>query len=236
MGARGGGSDTSELSHMDQQANVVDDDRRSRMVASQLERRGIRDARVLDAMRRVPRHCFVAATQRSSAYDDRALPIGEGQTISQPYMVAVMTAALELRPDARVLEIGTGSGYQAAVLAEIAREVMTIERRPALGDAARTRLAALGYTNITVVVADGSLGYPERAPYDGIIVTAGAPQVPLSLQSQLADEARLVVPVGSSLQQDLVVVTRRDGRFVELRREACVFVPLVGEEGWPDDR
>jgi protein-L-isoaspartate(D-aspartate) O-methyltransferase len=222
---------------MDQRTEIDDAEtagQRSRMVAEQLERRGVRAAVVLEAMRRVPRHLFVGPGQRSAAYDDRALPIGEGQTISQPYMVAVMTAALQLRPGARVLEIGTGSGYQAAVLAEIAGDVITVERRPAIAEAARARLAALGYRNIRVFVSDGSLGYAARAPYDGILVTAGAPRVPPSLQAQLTDGARLVVPVGSALQQDLVVVTRQNAAFNRTTLDACVFVPLVGGEGWPD--
>lgn len=204
------------------------------MVADQLERRGVRDTRVLDAMRRVPRHLFVLPEQRASAYDDCALPIGNGQTISQPYMVAIMSEALGPVTGTRVLEIGTGSGYQAAILAELAGEVITIERRTELAEAARQRLAALGYKNITVLVADGSSGYAAGAPYSGIAVTAGAPQAPASLRAQLAEGARLVVPIGSQFHQDLVVIERRGDSFVELRGEACVFVPLIGREGWPD--
>jgi len=207
---------------------------RERMVVDQLERRGIRDARVLAAMRRVPRHLFVNPDQQANAYDDRALPIGDGQTISQPYMVAVMTAWLGVRADARVLEVGTGSGYQAAVLAELAREVITIERRDDLASVAEQRLADLGYSNVTVIVGDGSRGYPARAPYHGIIVTAGAPLVPASLEAQLAEGARLVVPVGSSTHQDLAVVERSGLSFTRTAGEGCVFVPLVGVEGWPE--
>ena len=151
---------------------------REHMVAGQLERRGVCEPRVLEAMRRVPRHLFVPPDQRAGAYEDRALPIGSGQTISQPYMVAIMSAALGPVAGKRVLEVGTGSGYQAAVLAELAAEVVTIERRPELGETARQTLASLGYTNATVIVGDGSLGHPPRAPYAGIVVTAGAPQVP----------------------------------------------------------
>jgi protein-L-isoaspartate(D-aspartate) O-methyltransferase len=172
---------------------------------------------------------------QSMAYEDRAVPIGEGQTISQPYMVAVMTEALALRDARLVLEIGTGSGYQAAVLAELAREVITLERRPELARVAARRFEALGYSSITVIVADGSSGYPAAAPYDGIVVTAGAPQVSESLKGQLADGARLVVPVGSRREQELIIVTRQGGAFVEAAREPCVFVPLVGGEGWPSD-
>jgi protein-L-isoaspartate(D-aspartate) O-methyltransferase len=207
---------------------------RARMVSEQLERRGIRDPRVLDAMRNVPRHLFVPPERQASAYEDQALPIGDGQTISQPYMVAIMTEALSIAAGARVLEIGTGSGYQAAILAVLAREVITIERRPGLAAAAGRRLASLGFTNVTIVVADGSVGYPGAAPYDAVLATAGAPQVPASLRTQLADGARLVVPVGSAFHQDLVVIERRGETFVESRGEGCVFVPLVGREGWPE--
>jgi protein-L-isoaspartate(D-aspartate) O-methyltransferase len=207
---------------------------RARMVSEQLERRGIRDPRVLDAMRSVPRHLFVPPERQAGAYEDRALPIGDGQTISQPYMVATMTEALSIAAGAHVLEIGTGSGYQAAILAVLARDVITIERRPGLAEAAARRLMSLGFTNVTVVVADGSGGYPGAAPYDAIVATAGAPQVPASLRTQLADGARLVMPVGSAFHQDLVVTRRRGETFVESRGESCVFVPLVGREGWPE--
>jgi protein-L-isoaspartate(D-aspartate) O-methyltransferase len=205
---------------------------RAHMVADQLERRGVREPRVLEAMRHVPRHLFVPPGQWGAAYEDRALPIGYGQTISQPYMVAIMSAALGPVAGRRVLEIGSGSGYQAAVLAELAAEVISIERRPELGEAARQTLTALGYTSVTVIVGDGSLGYPPCAPYAGIVVTAGAPQVPASLKAQLADGARLVVPVGSHEHQNLLVIERVGETFVEVRAEACVFVPLIGCEGW----
>jgi len=207
---------------------------RERMVVEQLERRGVTDTRVLAAMRRVPRHLFVPPERQGEAYEDRALPLGSGQTISQPLMVALMTEALAPAVGARVLEIGTGSGYQAAVLAELAAEVVTIERRPELAAAAREHLAALGYERVQVLVGDGTLGHPPGAPYGGIIVTAGAPRVPAALTAQLADGARLVVPVGSALRQELVVVERRGDRIVETVRDPCVFVPLVGQEGWPE--
>jgi protein-L-isoaspartate(D-aspartate) O-methyltransferase len=203
-------------------------------IDDQLVARGIRDMRVLDAMRRVPRHEFVEHETQELAYADRALPIGDGQTISQPYMVAAMTEALRLQGRERVLDVGTGSGYQAAILAELAREVVTIERRPELADAARERLAALGYRNIRVVVGDGSVGYVEDAPYDGILVAAASPRVPESLKQQLADGGRLVIPVGPPDQQRLTVVTRDGDGFVESVHEGCVFVPLVGAEGWPE--
>jgi protein-L-isoaspartate(D-aspartate) O-methyltransferase len=222
---------------MDHAARRTDDDEwaeiRARMVTAQLERRGIRDARVLDAMSRVPRHLFVRADQAAGAYEDRALPIGGGQSISQPYMVASMTAALAVPADGRVLEIGTGSGYQAAVLAHLAREVVTIERLGDLAAAARDRLASLGYGNVRVIVADGSAGYPDLAPYDGILVTAGAPRVPEGLKPQLADGARLVVPVGPSAGQTIVVVARRGEGYTTTSGDRCIFVPLIGAEGWP---
>jgi protein-L-isoaspartate(D-aspartate) O-methyltransferase len=205
---------------------------RARMVAEDLVRRGIRDARVLEAMGRVAREAFVSPADHDRAYADQALPIGEGQSISQPYMVAAMTEALGLTGGERVLEVGTGSGYQTAILAELAREVISLERLPQLAAAARTRLDALGYQNIQVVVGDGSLGYPAAAPYDAILVAAGAPQVPASLKAQLSDGGRLVIPVGSREHQELLVVRREQGAFVSAVRESCVFVPLVGHDAW----
>jgi protein-L-isoaspartate(D-aspartate) O-methyltransferase len=204
------------------------------MVADDLARRGIRDARVLDAMGRVGREAFVPGAAGERAYADQALPIGDGQTISQPYMVAVMTEALALTGDERVLEIGTGSGYQTAILAVLARDVISIERRPELAAQARARLDGLGHRNVQVIIGDGSLGYAAAAPYAAIIVTAGAPRVPDPLRAQLAEGGRLVIPVGSPWQQDLLVVRRRAGDFETLVRDACVFVPLVGEGGWSD--
>jgi protein-L-isoaspartate(D-aspartate) O-methyltransferase len=202
-------------------------------IDEQLVARGITDARVLDAMRRVARDAFVPDASHVSAYADRALPIGGGQTISQPYMVAVMTEALRLTGSERVLDVGTGSGYQAAILAELAREVITIERRPELAETARRRLASLGYANVEVLVGDGTLGSPEHAPFDGILVAAAAPRVPAPLKQQLSpDGGRLVVPVGAADQQTLHIVTRAGGSFTETFGVGCVFVPLIGEEGW----
>jgi protein-L-isoaspartate(D-aspartate) O-methyltransferase len=206
-----------------------------RMVTEQLAARGIRDPRVLDAMRRVPREAFVPPELRREAYSDRALPIGGGQTISQPYIVAAMTAALELAPHDRVLEIGTGSGYQAAILVELAGNVITIERRPDLAAGAIARLEALGYSTIRVVVADGTSGFQPGAPYDAILVAAAAPQIPAALMEQLADGGRLVIPVGTREHQVLTVVRRVGDKFVERSGDGCVFVPLVGAFGWPDD-
>jgi protein-L-isoaspartate(D-aspartate) O-methyltransferase len=207
---------------------------RARMVEEQIASRGVADTRVLEAMRAVPRHEFVDDPDRFVAYSDRALPIGQRQTISQPYMVAVMSEALALPENARVLEIGTGSGYQAAILAMLADNVISIERHEALASSARERLGRLGYHNVRVVVGDGSLGWPESAPYGGIIVTAGAPAVPDTLRRQLADGGRLVIPVGNQYLQHLLVVTRRGDSFEERRGEACAFVPLVGQQAWPE--
>jgi protein-L-isoaspartate(D-aspartate) O-methyltransferase len=204
-------------------------------IDEQLAARGIRDPRVLDAMRRVPRHAFVPEDAQPLAYADRALPIGNGQTISQPYMVAAMTEALMLTGTEHALEIGTGSGYQAAILGELARDVITIERRPELAASARKTLASLGYTNVEVIVGDGTLGYVTAAPFDAILVAAGAPRVPESLKQQLSrDRGRLVIPIGSSAEQRLTLVVREGERFVESLHGGCVFVPLVGVEGWPE--
>ena len=207
---------------------------RAAMVDEQLAPRGIRDLRVLAAMRRVPRERFVPIDSRARAYSDRALPIGGGQTISQPYIVAVMTQALALRESDRVLEVGTGSGYQAAILAELAADVTTIERRADLAAAARDLLAQLHYANVTVVVADGTRGFESRAPYDAILVAAGAPRVPPALLVQLADGGRIVIPIGPHEHQVLTVVRRTGSTFQHIEREGCVFVPLIGEGGWPD--
>jgi len=205
------------------------------MVDYQIQARGVDDPLVLAAMRKVPRHLFVPRECEQSAYDDRPLPIGHGQTISQPYMVAVMTQALKLEGDERILEVGTGSGYQAAILAEIADHVVSVERIPELAERATRILRNLGYVNVEVIVGDGSRGYAERAPYDGIIVTAGAPDIPQVLIDQLADGGRLVIPVGNSFQQTLTRVTRRGDETKIERLEGCVFVPLVGKYGWRDD-
>jgi protein-L-isoaspartate(D-aspartate) O-methyltransferase len=205
------------------------------MVEHQLKARGIKDPLVLTAMARVPRHVFVPAEHAGSAYDDRPLPIGSGQTISQPYMVAVMTEALLLRGEERVLEIGTGSGYQTAVLAEVVPQVVTVERKQDLSARAAETLRGLGYVNIEFCVGDGSAGWPQRAPYDGILVTAGAPDVPEVLVAQLAPGGRLVIPVGNAFHQTLTRVTlKTEGRLTE-RLEGCVFVPLVGEYGWKEE-
>lgn len=207
---------------------------RERMVREQIEARGVHDPRVCAAMREVPRHLFAGSDDPALAYDDRPLPIGSGQTISQPYIVAVMTEALRLREDAHVLEVGTGCGYQAAVLSLLARDVVSIERHPALAERAAERLATLGYRNVRVIVGDGTRGWADEAPYDGILVAAGAPAVPDALRRQLADGGRLVIPVGNEYLQHLTVVTRDGDAFHQVVASACAFVPLVGEQGWPD--
>jgi len=206
---------------------------RERMVQYQLAARGITHPRVLEAMRRVPRHLFVPPERVYDAYSDHALPIGEGQTISQPYMVALMTQLLDPAPSHRVLEIGTGSGYQAAILAELANEVVTVEREESLSHRAREVLESLGYRNITFVVGDGTEGYPPLAPYDGIIVTAGAPFIPQPLVEQLAPGGRLVIPVGHRYEQVLTVAEKDEqGKLHISEHGYCVFVPLIGKHGW----
>jgi protein-L-isoaspartate(D-aspartate) O-methyltransferase len=206
---------------------------RQLMVSSQLANRGIRDARVLEAMGRVPRHRFVPVSSQRSAYDDTPLPIGQGQTISQPYMVALMTEALRLRGGEKVLEVGTGSGYQAAVLAEIGCEVHTIECVPQLASAATLRLRELGYTTVRVYPGDGSLGLPQEAPFQSIVVTAGGPRVPPTLKGQLAPIGGvLVIPVGDRMLQSLLRVTRSGEEYRQEDLGGCRFVPFVGEEGW----
>ena len=207
---------------------------RGHMVERQLMSRGIRSAWVLAAMGRVPRHLFVEASLRDMAYDDHPLPIDEGQTISQPYMVALMTDVLHVTPDSVVLEIGTGSGYQTAILAEQAKQVYSVERLDGLAQQARTLLASLHYRNIEIHVGDGTLGWPEHAPYDRIVVTAGAPVVPKALIGQLAEEGKLVIPVGDRMSQTLRILTKHQG---QLRTETscqCVFVKLIGQDGWKE--
>jgi len=202
------------------------------MVRTQLIPRGIKDERVLNAMRKVPRHLFVDESIQYRAYDDMALSIGEGQTISQPYMVAVMTELLELRGDEKVLEIGTGSGYQAAILAELAREVYTIERVALLAKRAEERFHSVGYINIHVKVGDGTLGWPEESPFERIMITAGTPKIPEPLIEQLSEEGILIGPVGDRFSQQLLEVRKSKGKLLEEYHTPCVFVPLMGEYGW----
>lgn len=212
------------------------EDARREMVARQIQDRGICTERVLEAMRTVPRHLFVPAEYVEASYTDEPLPIGEGQTISQPFMVAAMAEALLLKGSERVLEIGAGSGYQAAVLSLLAGEVMAIEAQGALASSARERLMRLGYANVMVEQGDGSQGWAAGAPYDAILVTAGAPSVPPPLVEQLAEGGRLVIPVGGAEHQELIRITKRQGGFSQDFLYDCRFVPLVGRYGWQDRR
>lgn len=195
----------------------------------------IRDKRVLAAMARVPRERFVPPEQQHLAYEDRPLPIGLGQTISQPFIIALMTQALELTANDKVLEVGTGSGYQAAILAELTRQVISVERLPALAEAARKVLDSLGYTNVEIHVAEEALGWQREAPYDAIIVTAGAPTVPVSLLAQLTIGGRMVIPVGSRYIQELCKTTKRKRGHVVENLGGCRFVPLVGKGAWEEE-
>ncbi|MBM9606052.1 protein-L-isoaspartate(D-aspartate) O-methyltransferase [Desulfopila inferna] len=205
---------------------------REKMVKEQIIGRGIHDRKVLAAMRKVPRHLFVAEELQGLSYADRPLPIDMQQTISQPYMVALMTEALELSGDEKVLEIGTGSGYQAAVLAEICKIVYSVESFPGLHEKASALLRGLGYKNVVTTVADGTRGWPQHQPYDAIIVTAGAPDIPTPLLDQLAEGGRLLIPVGNHVSQQLKKVIRLADGFSEEMLLGCQFVPLRGEHGW----
>lgn len=209
---------------------------RRRMIEDQVVGRGIKDPRVIEAMTKVPRHLFVPEALAAQAYSDFPLPIGERQTISQPYMVALMSEAMLLKGGEKVLEIGTGSGYQAAVLAHLARQVFSLERIPSLARQARRTLDACGFARVNVRVTDGTFGWEEEAPFDAIVVTAGAPSVPQPYLQQLAIGGRLVIPVGDRATQTLVRVTRNGERnFREERLLGCRFVPLVGGHGWSDE-
>jgi protein-L-isoaspartate(D-aspartate) O-methyltransferase len=211
----------------------VDLERARQLLLDSLDRE-IADKRVIEAMKRVPREAFVSQEQYHAAYDDRPLNIGFGQTISQPFIVALMVQALELQGDEKVLELGTGSGYEAAILAELAKKVVSVECIPELAELAKQVLDKLGYSNIEVHVAGKTLGWPEGAPYDAIIVSAGAPNVPQALLEQLAWNGRLVIPVGSRWQQDLLRVTKlREGNNIE-SLGGCYFVPLIGEGAWKE--
>lgn len=205
---------------------------RHHMVETQLRKRGLHDERVLAAFEAVPRHLFVPTGLRDSAYDDTPLPIGFGQTISQPYIVGLMISMLDLHGDERVLELGTGSGYQAALLSQIAGEVHTVELVPALGQAAEALLQELRCANVHVHIGDGSLGWPEAAPYAGIVVAAAAPQVPPPLLEQLSEGGRLVLPVASDLEQWLKVLRKRGGQYDQRVITAVAFVPMRGKYGW----
>ncbi len=204
--------------------------KRRTMVEQDIKGRGVTDRKVLDVLLKVPRHLFVDDSMRSMAYEDHPLPIGEGQTISQPYVVALMTEALRLKPADRVLEIGTGSGYQAAVLAEIVKEVYTIEIRKSLAEKASDRLRSLGYTNVKVKYADGYFGWEEYAPFDAIIITASANHIPPPLIKQLRDGGRLIVPLGSTVYYQMLTLVTRKGKDLDVEQMAPVaFVPMTGE-------
>jgi protein-L-isoaspartate(D-aspartate) O-methyltransferase len=208
---------------------------RDRMVREQLEARGIRDLRVLQAMRDVPRHAFVDEALAGGAYGDHPIPIGFGQTISQPFMVAVMTELLRPRPEHRVLDVGTGSGYQAAVLSRLVRTVFGVERIPELTLRAQETLSRLGLENVVLMTGDGTLGWSRFAPFDGILVAAGGPEAPASLLEQLAEGGRLVMPTGTRASQRILVAERRAGGAIDTSEGiACTFVPLLGREGWPE--
>jgi len=203
---------------------------RQRMVDTQLRARGVADERVLNAMARVPRHEFAPEPYRGEAYEDHPLPIAEGQTISQPYIVALMLEALALSPGDRVLEVGTGSGYVTALLAELAAQVISVERHAALADPARELIARMGYTNVRIIVGDGALGFPECAPYDAIIVSAAAPDVPPTLLAQLAEGGRMIIPIGPPDSQQLQLIRMVGGQPRITLRELCRFVPLISGE------
>jgi protein-L-isoaspartate(D-aspartate) O-methyltransferase len=207
---------------------------RERMVKTQLVPRGIKNPRVLKVMGKIPRNLFIEEALSGEAYNDHPLPIGHKQTISQPYIVALMTEALELTGDEKVLEIGTGSGYQTAILADLSRKVFTVERIRDLMVKARNILADLGYNNIMFKAFDGTLGWKEYEPYDAIMVTAGAPKIPEPLLDQLADGGRLIIPVGNRFSQELIKVTKKNGNIIQKNFGGCRFVDLVGVHGWKD--
>lgn len=206
------------------------------MVKEQIMARGIKDDLVIRAMSRIPRHLFISIQYSDSAYRDHPLPIGEGQTMSQPYIVALMTEYLDLNDQKAVLEIGTGSGYQTAILAELSKEVYSVERIASLAEKAKKTLNKLNYKNIEIKVGDGSLGWREYAPYDAIMVTAAAPQVPPALIEQLNENGRLVIPVGESFTQTLTLIQKKEKNIIYTDICGCVFVPLVGQQGWPDKK
>jgi len=216
-------------------ANVLDYHMaRERMVKTQLIPRGINDKRVLEAMGKIPRDHFIEEALKGEAYNDHPLPIGNKQTISQPYIVALMTEALKLTGNERTLEIGTGSGYQTAILAELSEKVYTVERIRSLLVKSRNILAELGYNNILFKAFDGTLGWKEYEPYDAIIVTAGAPNVPQPLLDQLAEGGRLIIPVGNRFSQELIKMTKKKGKYIQKNLGGCRFVDLIGVHGWKD--
>lgn len=208
------------------------EEERERMIADQLLRRGIQDPRVMEAFRRVPRHRFVPADRQSEAYGDYPISVGEGQTISQPYIVALTLQLLRLEPGMKVLEIGTGSGYQTALLARLGARVYSMERVASLAETACARLEELKVDSITIRIGDGSLGWPEEAPFDAIVVSAAAPALPVRLVEQLKEGGRMAVPIGGPFEQTLTLVEKRRGEITSQLICSCVFVPLVGQGGW----
>lgn len=210
------------------------DDERCQMVEQQIRSRGITNPRVLGAMQEIPRHLFIPPPYDRSAYEDAPLPIGNSQTISQPYIVALMTELLDPQPTDHVLEIGAGSGYQAAILSLLVQQVTTIERIPDVADLARRNLAKLGLKNTSIIVGDGTRGYPDNAPYNGIMITAATPEIPKPLIDQLASGGVLVAPVGDREIQELVTVTKKEKGIVRSAHGGVRFVPLIGEYGWAD--
>jgi protein-L-isoaspartate(D-aspartate) O-methyltransferase len=216
-------------------AETLYESQRRFMIEDQLRRRGISDERVLEAMLVVPRHEFVPTTAIDLAYQDRPVPIGAAETISQPYMVAVMTQAASIQPGDKVLEVGAGSGYQAAILAHLGAKVYAVERSYRLVESARARLARLGYKDVEVIWGDGTEGYAAAAPYQAILVTAGAPHIPDPLRDQLDEGGRLLIPVGDLRHQDLYLVTKHGSEVTTRVLDPCQFVPLVGRYGWPED-
>ncbi len=212
--------------------SMTDKEKRRKMVETQLIPRGIKDKNVINAMLKIPRHLFVGEDMYDRAYDDVALPIGGGQTISQPYMVAVMTELLKLSGVEKVLEIGTGSGYQAAILGELAKEVYTIERVAELAENAKNRIKSLGYNNIHIKAANGTLGWEEKSPFDGVIITAAAPDIPSILIEQLSYKGVIVAPVGDRHSQQLLRLRKDGEKITEDYSVPCIFVPLIGEHGW----
>ncbi|MDI6752380.1 MAG: protein-L-isoaspartate(D-aspartate) O-methyltransferase [bacterium] len=206
--------------------------KRERMVNEQIKARGVTDERILSAFYKIPRHLFVDEKEKSAAYSDHPLPIGYNQTISQPYMVAIMTSYLNLTGRERVLEVGTGSGYQAAILSLLASEVYTIEKIESLAEKAASILKELGITNVHINVGDGSLGLPKDAPFDRIIVTAGSPDIPLPLIEQLEIGGIIVIPVGNRYMQELIVAKKKENELIKKQQEGCIFVPLLGRYGW----
>ena len=209
-------------------------DARNKMISQQLVKRGVKNQDVLKAMKKVERHLFVDKKYWGKAYDDMPLPIPCSQTISQPYMVALMTELINPDKSKRVLEIGTGSGYQTSILAELCQQVYTIERHQELADHAFRLLTKLGYRNIEIKISDGTIGWPSEALFDAIIVTAGAPEVPEHLVNQLKDDGKMVIPVGSSYQQDLLLVSKKSDSYISKTICGCIFVPLIGKKGWAE--